>query len=54
MDWEVPDSLSREIAGGHVMSSVVVVVLCGVINHISRQKRKKKDYYHDEYEHVRL
>ena len=39
MDWEVPDSLSREIAGGHVMSSAVV--LCGVINHISRQRMEK-------------
>ena len=35
-------------------AGTVVVVLCGVINHISRQKGKKKDYYHDEYEHVRL
>ena len=51
-----PDSLSREIAD--VMSSA----LCGVINHISRQKKapcrigeeKDYEYYKREIAHVRL
>ena len=47
MDWEVPDSLSREIAGGHVMSSVVGVgsVRC-YKSHITSEDGK--DDYHEE------